>query len=160
MGRLVVERGPLGPQEHSSLGTFYTEDPRVGTGGVCNPSTGPATPLCINLSGHPQTYAPDLTFDFGASYDFKLGDSDVVTPNVSFSYVSSQWGTLFDNVAAGDHLGSREILNANVAWKHGSFTTTLYGTNLLDDKYVAALLSPIRLAGFPLQFGLSVMKTF
>jgi iron complex outermembrane receptor protein len=67
---------------------------------------------------------------------------------------------LFDNVAAGDYLGPRNILGASLAWTHGSFVTTLYGSNLLNDHYISALLSPIQLAGAPLQFGLSVMKTF
>ena len=146
--------------EHSALGTFFTQDPRLATGGVCTPATGPASATCINLAGHPQTYAPDVTFNIGASYDYKLTDGDTVTPNIDFSYISSQWGTLFDNVSEGDYLASRHILGASLAWKHGSFVTTLYGSNLLNDKYVSALLSPIRLPGAPLQVGVSVMKTF
>ncbi|HEY1750483.1 MAG TPA: TonB-dependent receptor [Caulobacteraceae bacterium] len=146
--------------EHSALGTFFTQDPRLAPAGTCDPAAGPATATCINLAGHPQTYAPNVTFNVSASYDVKLTDLDTLTPNVSFSYISSQWGTLFDNAAEGDFLASRHILGASLAWKHASFTTTLYGANLLDDRYVSALLSPIRLAGFPLQFGISVMKTF
>jgi iron complex outermembrane receptor protein len=146
--------------EHSALGTFYTEDPRGATGGVCNPQTGPASALCINLGGHPQTYAPDFTFNVSGSYDFTLSNDDTLTPQVSFSYISHQWGTLFDNVAAGDYLGPRRILGASLAWKHGSFVTTLYGSNLLNDQYISALLPPIRQAGAPEQFGVSVMKTF
>jgi iron complex outermembrane receptor protein len=146
--------------EHSSLGTFFTQDPRLPRAGTCNPSTGPLTASCINLSGHPQTYAPDFTFNVGASYDYRLGNGDVLTPNLSFSYISHQWGTLFDNVAEGDYLAPRSILNASLAWTHGSYVATLYGSNLLDDHYVSALLSPIRLAGAPLQFGVSLMKTF
>jgi iron complex outermembrane receptor protein len=147
--------------EHSSLGTFFTEDPRVGTSAVpCSPTTGPASALCFNLSGHPQTYAPNVTFNVGASYDYRISDEDTLTPNIDFSYISQQWGTLFDNVSQGDYLASRHILGASLAWRHGSYLTTLYGSNLLNDKYVAALLSPIRLAGAPLQFGVSVMKTF
>ena len=151
--------------EHSSLGTFFTEDPRnpltgLGLGGVCNPETGPANGVCINLGGHPQTYAPDVTFNVGGSYNYTLPNDDKLTPSISFSYISHQWGTLFDNVAAGDYLAARNILNASVAWTHGSYVATLYGTNLLNDHYVSALLSPIRLAGLPLQFGVSLMKTF
>ena len=149
--------------EHSSLGTFFTADPRnpnVALAGPCNPLTGPANGVCINLGGHPQTYAPDVTFNVGASYNYKVTEADTLTPAISFSYISHQWGTLFDNVAAGDYLGARNILNASVAWTHGSYITTLYGTNLLDDHYVSALLPPIRQAGAPLQFGVSLMKTF
>src|SRR6185312_8155715 len=147
--------------EHSSLGTFFTEDPRLPrAGGACNPATGPATATCINLAGHPQTYAPDVTFNIGASYDYELGNGDTLTPNIDFSYISHQWGTLFDNVAEGDYLAPREILDASIAWRHGSWVTTLYGSNLTNDQYVSALLSPIRLAGAPRQFGVSLMKKF
>jgi iron complex outermembrane receptor protein len=147
--------------EHSELGTFFTEDPRVGTSTApCDEKTGPVSALCINLGGHPQTYAPDFTFNFGASYNYVLANDDTLTPSLSFSYISHQWGTLFDNVAAGDYLAPRKILNASLAWKHGTFTTTIYGTNLLDDHYIGALLPPIRIAGAPEQYGISVMKTF
>jgi iron complex outermembrane receptor protein len=145
---------------HSELGRFYAQDPRLATSGTCNLKTGPLTSTCLNLAGNPQTYAPDVTFDVGAQYNFHLPGGDLLTPAVSFSYISSQWATLFDNRAAGDYLAARDILGATLAWTHGSFVTTLYGTNLLNDHYVAAVLSPIQLAGPPLQFGVSVMKTF
>jgi iron complex outermembrane receptor protein len=146
--------------EKSELGTFFSEDPRLATSGSCNPDTGPATATCINLSGKPQTYAPDVTFNVLAQYNFHLGDGDLLTPQVTYSHISDQWGTLFDNVAAGDHLAARDIVNANLAWTHGDLVVTAYGANLTDDRYVAALLSPIRLAGPPRQYGIRITKAF
>jgi len=146
--------------QHSSLGAFYTQDPRVGVGGVCDPRAGPATTTCINLGGHPQTYAPDFTLNFQAQYDVHLGDGNVITPAVTFSHISGQWGTLFDNLSKNDHLDPRDILGASLAWTHGSFTATLYGYNLTNQHYVSALLSPIRIAGAPRQFGISLYKSF
>ena len=68
---------------------------------------------------------------------------------------------MFANPALGDRLEARDILwNAQVAWQHGSLTATLYGTNIADQHYVAALNSGLRLAGFPRQYGLRLMKTF
>jgi iron complex outermembrane receptor protein len=152
-------RGSLG-LEHSSLGAFYAQDARVGVSGTCDANTGPVSPTCLNLQGHPQTYAPDFTFNVGAQYDYKLASGDIVTPAVTFSHISSQWGTLFDNVAAGDYLTPRNILGASVAWTHGSIVATVYGYNLTNDQYISALLPPIREAGAPRQYGLSIMKTF
>ena len=146
--------------EHSELGAMYSEDPRRTLAGTCNLTTGPASANCVDLQGHPQTYAPNLTYNLEAQYNYKINESDLLTPAVTFGHVSSQWGTLFDNVAAGDHLASRNILGASLAWTHGSFTTTLYGYNLTNDQYIAALLPPIRIAGFPRQFGISILKTF
>ena len=148
--------------EHTGLGTFYTEDPRVGTSATpCDPGSGPATMYCINLKGHPQTYAPDFTYELSGTYTFHLNGGDTVAPTVNFSHVSSQYGTLFDNQSLGDELGSRNILGANLAWTtHGGIVVSLYGTNLTNDHYVSALLPPIRIAGSPRQFGVSVLKVF
>jgi iron complex outermembrane recepter protein len=146
--------------EHTSLGTFYAEDSREPTSGICNALTGGTTAACIDLAGHPQTYAPSTTFNISGQYDFHLASGDIVTPNLNFSHISSQWATLFDNYAAGDFLAPRNILGASLAWKHGTYTTTLYGYNLTNDQYVSAVLTPIKVAGEPRLFGVSVMKTF
>ncbi len=146
--------------ENSSLGKIYSQDPREPTAGACGLSSGPATATCLDLSGRQQTYAPNLTFNLGAQYDFHVTDNDTVSPRVNFAHVSHQWATLFENVAAGDYLAPRNILGAAVAWTHGSVTATLYGSNLTDDHYVSAALPPIRLAGAPRQFGFSLLETF
>ena len=147
--------------EHTGLGTFFTEDPRVATSAApCDPSSGPATSVCFNLKGHPQTYAPNFTYQLSGTYTFHVGNGDTLAPTVSFSHISSQYGTLFDDQALGDELSSRNILGANLAWTHGTIVVSAYGTNLTDDQYVSALLPPIRIAGAPRQFGFSVLKTF
>ncbi|MGH7017430.1 MAG: TonB-dependent receptor [Caulobacteraceae bacterium] len=146
--------------EKSELGTFFAQDSRVGVGGPCNAITGPASVTCFNLAGHPQTYAPDFTFNVEARYKVRLADGDTVTPSVGFSHISSQWGTLFGNPALGDYLGPRNILGASIAWTHGRFTVTAYGRNLTNEEYISALLSPIRIAGAPRQYGVSVLTKF
>ena len=145
---------------HSELGNVYVEDPRVAVGGACDLRSGPASPTCTNLAGHPQTYAPEITYNLNARYDYKLANGDIITPSVNFAHVSDQWATLFDNVQAGDHLQARDILGATLAWTHGSYVASLYGYNLTDDHYISAVSSPLRLAGAPRQFGVSLMKTF
>jgi iron complex outermembrane receptor protein len=146
--------------EHSQLPNFYAEDPRVLTDSFpCSPTAGGYTAACINLRGHRQTYAPNFTFNVGAYYNFHILGEDKLTPGVTFSHISNQWATLFDNSAAGDHLAARDILGASLAWTHGTIVTTLHGSNLTDDHYVAAAAGT-RLAGAPRQIGISVMKTF
>jgi len=151
--------------EHSSLATFYAQDTRLAAppGGfslTCNPSTGPASPTCVNQAGHSQTYAPDVTYNVGVQYNFKLDGGDVITPIASYSHISSQWATLFENRSQDDYLTPRDIVNLSVSWTHGTYIATAYSYNLTDDHYVAAAASPIRLAGAPRQFGVSLMKTF
>ena len=90
---------------HSSLGTFYAVDPRVGSYDFrAVRRRAPSSPSCVNLGGHPQTYAPNFTFNVGAQYDFKLDGGDTLTPRVNFGHVSGQWATLFENSALGDRL--------------------------------------------------------
>ena len=149
---------------HSELGTFYAVDPRILPVGVtpppCDPKTGPAGTYCFNLGGNPQSYAPDFTFNVGGQYVFDLGGGQTLTPRVNYGHVSEQWATLFDNAALGDRLGQRNILGAQLAWNTGSWTVTLYGTNLTDQHYVAAANSGVRWAGLPRQYGISVIKLF
>ena len=143
----------------SKLGKFYAVDPRVPSVGACDPQSGPATASCINLEGKDQTYAPEFTFNVGLQYVFRDGD-DEFTPRLNYAHVSGQWATLFENEALGDRLSARNILNAQFAWRHGKLLTTLYGTNLTDQHYTAALNSGLRFAGPPRQFGLRVATTF
>jgi iron complex outermembrane receptor protein len=147
--------------EKSKLGAFFVVPPGLGNlSGVCNPNTGPATGTCINIQGHPQTYAPEVTFNVGVQYRYMLGNGDTITPAISFAHISDQWGTVFDNTLAGDHLGARNLLNASIAWQHGTWVVTAFGTNLMDDRYVAAEIAPLEMVGNPRQYGVSIMKTF
>jgi iron complex outermembrane receptor protein len=148
---------------HSELGAFYATDGRLqGFGIPCDPVTGPANAFgtCVNLKGKQQTYAPNFTFNVGVQYNFNLEGGDVLTPRVNYGYVGPQWATLFENATLGDRLSERNILNAQLAWTHGNYTVTLYGTNLINDQYVAALNSGLDFAGPPRQYGIRIMKTF
>jgi iron complex outermembrane receptor protein len=145
---------------HSSLGRFFATDPRVASFSPCDPQAGPASASCVDLTGHPQTYAPNFTINVGAQYKFALTGQDRLTPRVNFGYVAPQWATLFDNPAGGDHLAGRDILGGQLAWLHGRFLTTLYGTNLTNQHYVGALNSGLRFAGDPRQYGVRLLITF
>jgi iron complex outermembrane recepter protein len=145
---------------HSSLGRFFATDPRIATYTPCDPQQGPSSASCIDLTGHPQTYAPDFTLNLGAQYRFALAAEDSLTPRVNFGYVAPQWATLFDNPALGDHLAGRDILGGQLAWTHTHYVTTFYTTNATNQHYVGALNSGLRFAGFPRQYGIRFMTTF
>jgi iron complex outermembrane receptor protein len=145
---------------HSQLGAFYATDPRIIAFTPCNPSTGPSSGSCIYLGGKEQTYAPNFTFNIGGQYIFRLADGDTVTPRLNYGHVSSQWATLFENAALGDHLGERNIINGQLAWSHGPYVATLYGMNLTNEQYVGALNSGLRFEGPPRQFGVRLLRTF
>jgi len=115
---------------------------------------------CMNLKGHPQTYAPSLTANIGIEYKFELGGGDTLTPRLSYSHMGPQWATLFDNRNYGDRLGVRNLLGAQLEWKHGDYIFTAYGTNLTDSHYVAAMNSNLNYAGSPRQYGIRLLKVF
>ena len=149
---------------NSKLGQFYATDSRIPAQAPCNPSKGPASASCINLKGADQTYAPPLTFNFSARYEFLLQGDDKLTPSITYGHVAPQWSTLFENSSRGDRLGQRNILGAQLSYQHGSWTVTAYGTNLTDQHYVAAVFSPagtsLDLAGPPRQYGIKAFKSF
>ena len=70
------------------------------------------------------------------------------------------WGTLFQNVARGDRIGARDIVNAQLTLATGPWSIAAYSTNLTDEHYVAAINGNRRLAGAPRQYGLRVSRTF
>lgn len=145
---------------HSELGQFFATDSRAISFLPCDPVTGPASVSCLNLGGREQTYAPDFTFNIGAEYKIALGDSDSLIPRVNFGHVAAQWATLFQNRQRGDRLGDRNILNAQLAWKHDQWEVTAYATNLTNQHYVGALNSGLYFAGPPRQYGLKVFRAF
>jgi iron complex outermembrane receptor protein len=148
---------------HSSLGTFYATDARIGNpfGSSCNPASGPSfPPYCINLHGHSLPYAPNLTYNLSASYQFQLSGNDTLTPRANFGHQSGQWDSIFENTELGDHLSQRNLLGAQLEWAHNDWLVTLYGTNLTDQHYAGAILWPLRFAGPPRQYGIRIMKTF
>jgi iron complex outermembrane receptor protein len=146
----------------SELGQFYASDPRVASTGACDPRTGGAAAAtnCINLKGRDQTYAPNFTFNVGAQYEIALGAHDKITPRANYGHVGAQWATLFENASLGDRLEDRNIVNAQIEWRHDSWTVTAYATNLTDQHYAGALNSGLYFAGPPRQYGLKVLKTF
>jgi iron complex outermembrane receptor protein len=145
---------------HSSLGAFYATDARVTGYSPCLPATGPAGGACVNLKGHPLTYAPSVTYDMYVQYQFDLNDGDKLTPRLSYGHEGPQWATIFDNPAVGDRLSARDLVNAQLEWKHETYVLTLYCTNLTDQHYEAALMSPLRFAGPPRQYGIRLLKVW
>ena len=159
IGELTIDAGVN--VLHSELGQFYASDSRVGTTTACDPNTGPVSATCANLKGVEQTYAPNFTFNIGAKYDVIFANGNRLTPSFNFGHVAPQWATLFENASLGDRLGARNILSAQVEFTtNKGWSLTLYGTNLTNQHYVAALNSGLDFAGPPLQYGLKLLKVF
>ncbi len=146
---------------NSKLPTFFASDPRLGTTAtVCNPTTGPATPRCTDLTGREQAYAPKFTLSAGAQYAIDLGDAATLTPRIDYAHIAPTFGTLFQNTALGDRLEARNIVNAQLTLAKDAWSIAGYATNLTDQHYVAAINGFRRLAGAPRQYGIRLSRSF
>ncbi|HLK23938.1 MAG TPA: TonB-dependent receptor [Caulobacteraceae bacterium] len=139
-----------------------------------------------SISGNRMVYAPEWTFNFGVQYVFHLGDDSTLTPRIDYSHLSDQWASPFEGndptlPAAFDaleryayHLAPIDVLNAQITWDKAKTHISLYGTNLLGDKYfvetgqtgapviphVGVAFGLLRQAAPPLQFGIRASRDF
>lgn len=146
---------------HSELGDFFAIDPRGPLTGACNPASGPASVNCVQVGGNAQTYAPEMTLNFGVEYDFAVAGGRL-TPRVDYSHISETWGTIFANEARGDRLEPRDIVNAQLTWEpsDGAWRVQAYGTNVFDEEYIGAVKAGQRYAAPPRQYGVRVTRSF
>jgi iron complex outermembrane receptor protein len=113
------------------------------------------------LTGRPLPNAPNWTAQAGIQYALALGGGQTLTPRVDYGMVGSRWATAFE-VSPGDRLITLNILGAQLMYDPSdSLKITAYGTNLLDQHYVALqLLGNLGQPGPPRQFGIRVSKSF
>lgn len=146
----------------TEIANFWAVDPRYSllASGTCNPKTGGTDPFCVNVKGHPITYAPSFTYNLSAEYVFELAGGDTLTPRANFAHISGQWASIFDNPAVGDRLGVRDLLGAQLEYQTNGWLVTLFGDNLLNKQYVASNNSGGLYAGPPRQYGIRLTVPF
>jgi iron complex outermembrane receptor protein len=112
------------------------------------------TSYLVTLSGESLPFAPTYTFYGTLQYAIPVGATSVV-PRVSYSYRSKTYSDIFqlDNYYL---LPGYSLWNAYLDWEAGSWTTTLYATNLANSVY----LEGTGLYGDPRQLGVEFRKTF
>jgi iron complex outermembrane receptor protein len=145
---------------HSRFGHFFAE-PGLSPG-TCDPHSGGTSASCENLTGEENVYAPRWTVNGGLQYAAPLPNGDTLTPRFDFSYLSSQWPSVFHTGAgAVPRLGERTIVNAQVSYTMDqTWEFTVFATNLFNLHYVAAQNVALRYAGPPQQIGLRVIRSF
>ncbi|HLI65346.1 MAG TPA: TonB-dependent receptor [Caulobacteraceae bacterium] len=138
------------------------------------------------IGGNRMVYAPQWTFDVGAQYVFHMGDGSTLTPRFDYSYIGDQWASPFEGrdltlpsaFAALEryayHLAPVNLLNAQITWDKAHTHVTLFGTNILNDKYFyetgqsAPPIAPgvgvgfgvLRQAAPPAEYGIRVSRDF
>ena len=121
-------------------------------------------PYVVNLSGDQNPYSPEWTFNAGLQYAMAVGHSGVLTPRVNYSYLGSQWTTLFEKPVT-DYLPAYGLWNASVTYSLGRWSIQAYGLNLADKVYVTGQLAAgtnpdNEFLGNPRQYGIRVTRSF
>ncbi len=155
--------GPLKDAETFKFphGTEYGITPQ------CAPGQTPSTTLTaqqggcsdysstyVTLSGEALPYAPEYTAGGSLQYIIPLGN-DTLVPRVSYSYQGYSYSDIFqaDNYYL---IPGHSLWNTYLDWNAGSWTTTVYATNVANEAY----LEGIGYYGNPRQVGLEVKYTF
>jgi len=121
-------------------------------------------PYTVSLSGKQNPYSPEWTFNAGVQYAMAIGDSASITPRINYSYIGSQWTTLFEAPTL-DYMPSFGLWSSTVTYDDGPWQIQAYGMNLADKVYVsgqaAAGTNPDNeFYGNPRQFGIRIMREF
>lgn len=112
-----------------------------------------------NIGGRPAPYSPEWTFSAGVEYAFEVGQG-VLTPRLDYSYTGKQFTTVYD-VPQLDILLPRSLVNAQLSYAQGDWRVAAFATNLLDERYIAAIqLNNLRFPGPPRQFGVRIGRSF
>jgi len=122
----------------------------------------PLTLETVDLTGAPFPYAPDFSFNLGLQRVFHLANGSTLTPRVDYGYVGDAKAELFDEPEFD--LEARGLVNLNVRWDQGNgpWYAVLWGTNLTDKEYVAAIqnVGSLYYAGPPRQYGVRFGRNF
>jgi len=124
----------------SRLGDFGNVlNPFEGVGLAGVPGFDPAH--TIHMDGASTPFAPKFTGNVGAAYTFHLGngfgDEELtMTPRVDVAYRGSSFARLFKNPAT--FLPDVTLVNGNISFANGPWALVFWGTNLFDEKYIAA----------------------
>lgn len=115
-------------------------------------------PFLTTLDGRHNLYSPEWTANAGIEYTIPVGD-DELTPRVDVAYLDRQTTSLFERPVV-DVLPSRTLVNAQLRYRHGPWTATVFGTNLFDTTYRSGNDGDNTWYGAPRQYGVRLGVTF
>jgi len=121
----------------------------------------------VDLTGRSLNFNPEWTFSVGANYTAELGNGLLLLPRVRYSYTDEQWANTFQ-VAATDLIDSYGLVDASVTLENeaGDWSVELYGSNLLDEEWVASKSTftsqpgRVEYYGAPRQYGVRLGYSF
>jgi iron complex outermembrane receptor protein len=131
-----------GSYVHSRLGDYKVIDqnllppgnllPQCATGQTsgCTDYTG----AIRDISGAPNLFSPEFSFNAGAEYAFNIADGFVLTPRLNYSYQSSQEAS--PSLDAFYKIPGRSLVSALLSLDHGPWLAQVRATNMLNKIYV------------------------
>jgi iron complex outermembrane receptor protein len=124
-----------------------------------------ATGTTIDLSGRRLQNAPEHTASVSADYTFDVGEG-AMTAGLRYTYSGEKYQGNLTNTARGE-IQPIKYLDANIKWSpaNEAYTVSLWATNLLDDRYIDAIVDAPGFIGLfsygpPRQAGVSVEYRF
>ena len=134
-------------------------------GPQCPAGTPSSPPVCFDyspflqtISGQPNLYAPEWTYNLGADYRFELGTA-TLTPRVNFAYVGPQF-TYLGFSPVSDRIEGRHLLSALLTYRRDDWRVELFGTTLTNARYVSGQFGSNEFYGPPREYGVRVGITF
>ena len=170
-GGLGVDAGAA--YVHSRLGAIVLVDTEALPPGASLPQCSAAVtppncfnyaPYTVSLDGDENPFSPQWTFNAGVEYDLSLPHNAKLVPRINYSYVGSQWTTLFEHPVT-DYMPAYGLWSAILTYQWEQWQVQLYGLNLTDKIYVSGQFSAgsnpnFNFYGNPRQFGIRLSRGF
>jgi len=116
------------------------------------------TPFVRTVSGSPNLYSPDVSFNIGGQYTFHVGNATLI-PRLSYAYVGEQYAYIgFD--PATDLIKSYGLLTGQISYDVGRYSLTAYVKNIADKRYVAGQYSDNQFYGMPRTMGIKLKVSY
>ena len=121
-------------------------------------------PYTVSLDGDQNPLSPEWTYNVGMQYAFPLGHNATLTPRINYSYIGSQWTTLFENPVR-DYLPAYGLWSASLTYQWKLWQVQAYGLNLankiyVDGQFAAGSNPDFNFYGNPRQFGARISRNF
>ena len=95
------------------------------------------TTTFLNQVGLPLNYAPELTINVSAQYDFHIFGG-TLTPRLQFSHLSDQWVQLYH--ASQDYIPAHDVMDLRLAYTAPEhWRAEVFAMNLTDELYVTGV---------------------
>ncbi len=124
-----------------------------------------ASPLCYDyspfvrtVSGSPNLYSPNASFNIGGQYTFHVG-SATLTPRLSYAFIGEQYAYIGYDPAT-DLIKAYGLLNGQISYDFGRYNLTAYVKNITDQRYITGQYNDNQFYGMPRTLGVRLRVSY